>query len=70
MHLKYESQLREPLVNGVKDYHQVTEDIVRPIEAKPSTLWYVGFFISVALLMFGVYAVYRDVTYGIGQFGG
>jgi Ni/Fe-hydrogenase subunit HybB-like protein len=65
--LKYESQLREPLVNGNKDYHQVTEDIISPIEAKPSRLWYIGFGISVALLMFGVYSIYREVTYGIGQ---
>jgi len=67
MALKYESQLREPLVNGNKDYHQVTEDIVSPIEAKPSKLWYVGFYIAVALLLFGVYSVYREVVYGIGQ---
>ncbi len=67
MHLKYESQLREPLVYGEKTYHQVTEDIVRPIEAKPSRLWYIGFYIAVALLLFGIYAIYRDVTYGIGQ---
>jgi Ni/Fe-hydrogenase subunit HybB-like protein len=65
--LKYESQLREPLVSGNKDYHQVTEDIISPIEAKPSKLWYIGFYISVALLMFGVYSIYREVTYGIGQ---
>src|SRR3978361_1464299 len=65
--LKYESQLREPLVDGDKDYHQVTEDIIRPIEANPSTLWWVGFIISVCLLSFGVYSVYREVTYGIGQ---
>ena len=65
--LKYESQLREPLVDGNKDYHQVTEDIIRPIEMKPSRLWYIGFYISVALLCFGVYSVYREVTYGIGQ---
>lgn len=67
MHLKYESQLREPLVDGNKDYHQVTEDLIRPIEAKPSTLWYIGFFVSVSMLLFGVYSVYREVTYGIGQ---
>ena len=67
MHIKYESQLREPLVYGEKTFHQVTEDILRPIESKPSRLWYVGFFISVCLLMFGVYSVYREVTYGIGQ---
>src|SRR5215211_641005 len=65
--LRYESQLREPLVDGDKNYHQVTEDICRPIEGRPGRLWYIGFFISVALLLFGVYSVYREVTYGIGQ---
>jgi Ni/Fe-hydrogenase subunit HybB-like protein len=67
MHLRYESQLREPLVYGNKDYHQITEDICRPIEAKPSKLWYVGFFCAVAMLMFGVYSVYREIVYGVGQ---
>jgi Ni/Fe-hydrogenase subunit HybB-like protein len=65
--LKYESQQREPLVDGNKDYHQITEDIISPIEMKPGRLWYIGFYISVALLMFGVYSIYREVTYGIGQ---
>ncbi len=65
--LKYESQQREPLVDGNKDYHQVTEDIISPIEMKPGRLWYIGFYISVALLLFGVYSIYREVTYGIGQ---
>lgn len=64
---KYESQIREPLVNGNKTYGQVTQDIVHTIEAKPTRLWYIGFTISVALLMFGVYSVYREVVYGIGQ---
>ena len=65
--LKYESQIREPLVDGSKTYHDVTEDICRPIEAKPGRLWYIGCFISIALLLFGIYSVYREVTYGIGQ---
>ncbi len=64
---KYESQLREPLVMGNKTYGQVTQDIVHTIEAKPTRLWYIGFYVSVALLMFGVYSVYREVVYGIGQ---
>ena len=67
MHIKYESQLREPLVYGNKDYHQVTEDILRPIETKPTRLWYIGFSIALILLSFGAYSVYREVTYGIGQ---
>lgn len=65
--LKYESQLREPLVDGDKDYHQVTEDIISPIEVRPGMLWWIGFSISILLLLFGVYSVYREVAYGIGQ---
>ncbi len=37
--LKYESQIREPLIGGDKNYHQITEDIIKPIEMKPSRLW-------------------------------
>ncbi|GAO42191.1 NrfD/PsrC family molybdoenzyme membrane anchor subunit [Flavihumibacter petaseus] len=65
--LRYESQVRNPLVTGTKDYHQITEDIVRPIESKASTLWKIGFAISLLFLGFGVYSVYREVTYGIGE---
>ncbi len=65
--LRYESQVREPLVTGAKTYHQVTEDIVRPIEGKPTKLWKIGFTISILFLLFGVYSVYREVVYGIGE---
>ncbi len=65
--LRYESQVREPLVTGAKTYHQVTEDIIRPIEMKPSRLWYIGFTISVLLLCFGIFSVTMEVTYGVGQ---
>jgi molybdopterin-containing oxidoreductase family membrane subunit len=65
--LRYESQVREPLVTGAKTYHQVTEDIIRPIEMNPSRLWYIGFIISVALLCFGIFSVTMEVTYGVGQ---
>ncbi len=65
--LKYESQIREPLVDGNKTYHQVTEDICRPIEAKPTTGWKIGFAVSVLLLAFGVMSVSMEVIYGIGR---
>jgi Ni/Fe-hydrogenase subunit HybB-like protein len=67
MSLKYESQVRPPLVTGDKDYHQITVDIVRPIENPPSKLWWTGFIISVLLLCFGIYSVTREVIYGTGQ---
>ena len=65
--LQYESQTRAPLVDGQKNYHQVTEDIVRPIEAAPSKLWWTGFLISVACLIFGIWSVTEQVIYGVGQ---
>ena len=69
MHTKYESFVREPLVDGDKTYHDVTEDIISPIERKPGRMWYVGFFFSVALLLFGVFSVFWEVYYGIGVWG-
>jgi molybdopterin-containing oxidoreductase family membrane subunit len=69
MHLKYESTVREPLVNGHKTYAQVTEDIISPIERKPGRMWYVGFLFSVALLAFGAFSVTWFVYWGLGTWG-
>jgi Ni/Fe-hydrogenase subunit HybB-like protein len=65
--LRYESQVRPPLVVGDKNYHQITEDIVRPIENRPSKLWWIGFLTAVLLLCFGIFSVTREVIYGTGQ---
>lgn len=66
---KYESTVREPLINGTKDFHQVTEEIIRPIEAKPGKLWYMGFIISLLLLAFGIFSVTWEIYWGIGVWG-
>jgi Ni/Fe-hydrogenase subunit HybB-like protein len=65
--LKYESQVRPPLVVGDKNYHQISDDIIRPIENPPSKLWWTGFLIAVLVLCFGVVSVTREVIYGVGQ---
>src|SRR6187401_1054785 len=65
--IRYESQIRPPLVEGSKDYHQVTEDICRPVETKPSRAWWVGFIVSVLFLCFGILSVTMEVIYGTGQ---
>ena len=64
---RYESQVRPPLVSGDKTYHQITVDIVRPIENRPSKLWWIGFLTAVLLLCFGIFSVTREVIYGTGQ---
>ena len=66
MHLKYESTIREALVDGSKNYHQITEDICAPIENKPTKLWTMGFWLSFSLLMFGVFSVTWEVYWGTG----
>ena len=65
--LKYESELREPLIDGDKTYHQITEDIISPIETTPTRAWWIGLSVALALLIFGVYSVYRETVYGIGE---
>jgi Ni/Fe-hydrogenase subunit HybB-like protein len=69
MHIKYESFVREPLVDGDKDYHQISEDIISPIERKPGRMWYIGFFFAVCLLMFGMFSVGWSVYWGLGTWG-
>jgi Ni/Fe-hydrogenase subunit HybB-like protein len=65
--LKYESQVRPPLVVGDKNYHQISDDIVRPIENRPSKLWWIGFLTAVLVLCFGIFSVTREVMYGTGM---
>lgn len=67
MQTHYESQVREPLIEGNKDYHKISEDVCKPIEGKPTRIWYIGMAIATLLLLWGVYCVYRTVVYGIGE---
>lgn len=64
---KYESQVREPLIEGHKTYTQITEDICSVLDKKPNKYWYIGMGISLLFLLIGAYATYREVVYGIGQ---
>jgi hypothetical protein len=50
----YEAPIRKPLVIGDKSYHDITEDIARPIETPPNKDWWIAFGISMAAFMWGV----------------
>ena len=65
----YVSPEREPLIQGQKTNSQVTEDIVKPIEAKPGKLWYAGITISSLVLLLGTAAIIYTVWMGIGTWG-
>ena len=64
--MKAESSIREPLIVGHKNYHQVSEDIIRPIEDKPSKEWLICITISALVMMFGLFSLAWTVWYGIG----
>lgn len=66
MSLSYESSQREPLVTGAKSYTQVTDDICRVMDRRPSRAWYVAIGLASLLLLWGCYAVYHLIVYGIG----
>ncbi len=65
----HDSIIRPQLVTGDKTLHDVTVEICRPIENKPSTEWKVGFVLSV--IFFGILALTLTLTmmYGIGTWG-
>ena len=65
--LRYESQVRPALIEDNKDYHQVSEDICRPVETPPTRAWWIGLTISVIVLCFGILSITMEVIYGTGQ---
>ena len=65
----YISGIREPLILGEKDHHQITEDICIPIDSKPKSWWYIAFSISIVALGIGTWALYITIKNGVGSFG-
>ncbi len=65
----YESPIREPLVTGGRTYHNITDDICRPIENKPTRAWMIGFTISAIMAAVGVYSIAYTSFKGIGVWG-
>ncbi|MFK7936307.1 MAG: NrfD/PsrC family molybdoenzyme membrane anchor subunit [Saprospiraceae bacterium] len=61
------SPIREPLIEGGKSYHQITEDICRPTETAPGTMWIIAFLISATLLGLYVFSVAYTIWMGIGS---
>ena len=64
-----EAVVREPLVTGGKTVHDVSEDISRRVEEKPSKLWLFAMAISLGALGLGAYCVLLLLWEGIGIWG-
>ena len=49
-----EAAIREPLILGHKTYHDITEDVCKPIEDKAPKTWYILFGIALIIGIYGV----------------
>ena len=65
----YESPIREVLVTGGKTYTDVSNDICRPLENKPTKGWWFGFIISALVLGLWLGATTYTLMTGIGTWG-
>ena len=64
-----ESKLREPLITGGKNLHDISRDVSRRVEEKPSLSWFAALSVALLMLSLGGYAVYRTLWDGIGMWG-
>ncbi len=64
-----ELRVEEPLITGGKTPADVTADVCRPLEGKPTALWYVGFLLALSTLALGGAAVLYQLRTGIGTWG-
>jgi len=58
-----------PLIGGNKSLGDVTADICRSLERRPSLSWWAGFLLALAALALGAAAVSYQVATGIGTWG-
>jgi len=65
----YEAPIRKPLVTGNKTYHDVTEDIVRPIEGRANKTWWIVFSIALVAFLWGLGCIIYTISTGIGVWG-
>ncbi len=63
------SPIREPLITGNKTYAQMSDDIIRPIEAKPNKAWMLAVTAMGMLAITGFVMIGLTITYGIGLWG-
>src|SRR5690606_38859858 len=68
MSIQY-SALRNPIIAGEKSLEDITEDVARPLESRPTGLWWAAFLISATVMMVGVAAVWYQIKVGIGTWG-
>jgi Ni/Fe-hydrogenase subunit HybB-like protein len=67
--MQVSSPIRETLITGGKTVRDVSEDISKQVEGKPTNLWWMAFGVSVVLLLYGAYCFWILLWNGIGMWG-
>ncbi len=63
------SSVRDPLITGGKTAHDVSVDICRHVEGKPTKTWLLALTVSLGFFMVGLYALAVTLWNGIGMWG-
>jgi len=63
------SDVREPLVTGGKTLKDVTNDICRQVEGRPSRSWIIAFVLALITLAYGTYCLMMTWFVGLGLWG-
>ncbi len=69
MSVNHEAVVRDPLILGKKTYHQMTEEICRPIEGKANKYWWASFIVAFTAMIWGIICLAYTVGNGIGSWG-
>ncbi len=64
-----EAAIREPLILGHKTYHDITEDVCKPIEDKAPRMWYILFGIALIIGLYGIGCILYLLGTGVGVWG-
>src|SRR3974377_2331599 len=65
-----EASIREPLILGDNiTYHQISEEVARPVEGKANKMWWTVFAIAVTAMLWGFGCLAYTVGTGIGAWG-
>ena len=64
-----EAAIREPLILGNKTYHDITSDVIGPIENKAPLGWYVLISIAGVIALWGIGCILYLIATGIGTWG-
>ncbi|MBL7904855.1 MAG: polysulfide reductase NrfD [Bacteroidales bacterium] len=65
----YKTEVRGPLILGDKNYRQISDDVIAPINNPIPGWWKFSFFVALMMSLFGIMALYQTVAVGLGTWG-